>query len=202
MEQVKKSATKAVKNKVKELVFNPDIMAAIVFAGDKFVFEPAGEKMLNDWLDFVESVNAAHDKVKEVLLSTMKQNSITKVEGGTINLSSRVFGEKYEITDRDIAMALGFAKTEITVIPKDNVAVSDMAAALDKAGFIVKTTKNKETKEDVPAVKVKADGSIIDKYMKDARANVVSQEEAEALPLPEGIKLKEREQSLTIKRLK
>ena len=119
--------------------------------GDKFLMTANAEDALEALIELKKEVAFVEDKIKESLGKAMQAINCVKIEGETIKVTRRFYGDRFEIYDRDLALASGFAVEE---------------------------------------VKVKADTKQIDMYQKDTGE------------LPEGIKLRERTESISIATVK
>lgn len=120
-------------------------MSMIVEEGGRFLFDPRAEDALQKWLDFLQRVEETKERVKEHLGEEMRKKKIIKIEGQNVKVSRRYFGERYEITDRNLALAQGFAK-EVTKTNADGKAIEEYAKT---TGELPEGVKLRERTESV-----------------------------------------------------
>ena len=81
--------------------------------GGTLAINPKGEEVIKTYLDlkmrFEEAERALKDKLKEAMIAS----NCIKIEGDEVKVSKRFFGERFALTDPQLAEAKGFATTEL-----------------------------------------------------------------------------------------
>lgn len=77
--------------------------------GDNAIFNPEFEKGLAAFRELQRQVDEADKKIKEVLSRVMDEAHTKKIEGDNVKAYKRIYGSKYEITDIEVAKAMGVA---------------------------------------------------------------------------------------------
>lgn len=106
--------------------FDISAMTVVQEEGKNFIFEPAAEDALLNWIEFKRRVEEADALVKEMLSAEMDKLNIKRIDGDGVRATKRVYGGKYQITDPEIAEALGVVKVSKTVRP-DTKVIEQMA---------------------------------------------------------------------------
>lgn len=120
-------------------------LSMIVEEGDKFLLDPRAEDALQQWLEFLQRVEEAKERVKETLKAEMTKRNIVKVEGKNVKVSRRYFGERYEVVDRSLALAQGMAR-EVTKTYAESKAIEEYAKT---TGEVPEGIKLRERTESV-----------------------------------------------------
>lgn len=97
--------------------FDMNVLDLIEQHGDKFLVDPRAEDTLIKWKEFKEAVEATDKIVKEKLIERMKQLNTVRIEGQSIRVSRRYFGDRYDLSDKETAKKLGLAKEIVWVKP-------------------------------------------------------------------------------------
>ena len=97
--------------------FDMNVLDLIEKDGDTFLVDPRAEDVLKQWKEFKEAVEATDKIVKEKIIEKMKQLNTVRVEGEGIKISRRYFGDRYELSDKEVAKNLGLAKEVVWIKP-------------------------------------------------------------------------------------
>lgn len=97
-----------------------------------FIVDEAGNFLLTHQAeDYITKIREAADYIKQLeealktyLGNKMSEEDVLKIVGEDYSIVRQYFGAKYEITDKDIAEAGGFAKIKTTLTP-DTKAIED-----------------------------------------------------------------------------
>lgn len=131
------------------ITIDTSAIAMIEQDGDQFMLVASAEDGLKKLLELEKIVAEVKEMAKDKLKQQMIALNCTKIEGEEIKVSRRYYGEKYEITDKQIALGLGLATTKV-----------------------VETTK--------------IDSKAVEQYIKETET------------MPDGVKLKDRTESIVI----
>lgn len=75
--------------------------------GDKCIFNPKFEEGMAKFRELKNRVEEAEKQLKEFLSKVMDEAHTKKIEGDTVVAYKRIYGSKYEITDVEVAKAMG-----------------------------------------------------------------------------------------------
>lgn len=92
-------------------------VSMIIEDGEKFIFDPRAEDAITKWIAFLKRVEEVKELVKERLRSEMESKKIVKIEGDSIKVSRRYFGERYELFDPQLALDQGMAQQVVKTTP-------------------------------------------------------------------------------------
>ena len=119
--------------------------------GGTLAINPKGEEVIKTYLDlkmrFEEAERALKDKLKEAMIAS----NCIKIEGDEVKVSKRFFGERFALTDPQLAEAKGFATTEL----KYKVLPDAVDKAIKMSGDVPEGVVLKDRTESVVITTVK-----------------------------------------------
>lgn len=99
----------------KQATFDLSILDNFVAKGHTFMVDKRAEDVLIKWVQFKEMVEATDKLVRDKIKEQMEKKKVLKIEGETVKVSRRYFGERFEITDSNLALGMGVAVEEVKV---------------------------------------------------------------------------------------
>jgi hypothetical protein len=126
-------------------------LALIEQDGDKFLINPKAEEALLKFIELRARMEELETRIKESLGLAMEQMKTKKIEGEAVKAIKRVYGSKYEVTDPEVAKALGLVKEKITYTP-DTKEIDLMA---EESGELPDGIKLKDRAEQVTISEIK-----------------------------------------------
>ena len=83
----------------KQATFDLSILDNFVAKGHTFMVDKRAEDVLIKWVQFKEMVEATDKLVRDKIKEQMEKKKVLKIEGETVKVSRRYFGERFEITE-------------------------------------------------------------------------------------------------------
>jgi hypothetical protein len=121
--------------------------------GDRFMINPKAEDTLIKWKDFLKLVKEVDDTIKEKLSESMDATNTLKVEGDRVKVVKQYYGAKYELTDPDLALHMGFAVLDE---PKRKIESKVIDKYIKDNGYVPESVKLRERTRKV-TIKVEGD---------------------------------------------
>ena|SRR3990167_6003498 len=97
--------------------FDTLVLDLIEKDGDKFLVDPKAEEALQKWYEFKKAVEEADKIFKDKLIDNMKKLNTVRIEGQSMRVTRRYFGDRYELSNKDSAKELGLAKEVVWIKP-------------------------------------------------------------------------------------
>lgn len=119
--------------------------------GGSLAINPKGEEVIKTYLDLKKRFEEAERALKDSLKEAMVASNCIKIEGDEVKISKRFFGERFSLTDPQLAEAKGFAITEL----KYKVLPDAIEKAIKMSGDVPEGVVLKERTESVVITTVK-----------------------------------------------
>lgn len=119
--------------------------------GDKFIVSAEAEDALIRLIELKQQIAEVEDAIKQSLSDSMRSLNCVKIEGESVKVTRRFYGDRFELFDPELAVSQGMAEKEIKYKPD-----AKMIANFQKeTGELPDGVKLRERTESVTITEVK-----------------------------------------------